>query len=395
MKRSERCFTVTWDTFNQFGAVWWAQKVDFSSDTAFNFVVYMGSRDGGGADGLAFVMHQDPRDTIIDPSQTITIGGAGTWDLAAATGDDGGGLGFAMHQSRVGPNTIPGPHGPGDSPENHKIQKSVAIEIDTWNNTDVPDGRAGADANGVNQTVSPFYGWDHTSVVYNGDIYGQQQVITDANGNTGRILPIKPGYIFGTGNNPDGSVYHNIEDDRCYMFQVRWIVNPDGTQTMELWADMYNGSTNLTGLQMVMTHTDDMIGKVFNGNPVMRFGFTGSTGGARNEQTICLLGENLKPFAQDDYASIPLNTTATIDVEANDNDPDGDQLHVPVIIDQARHGSATIFDSLGTNYMRYTPNTNYVGLDTIGYVTCDVNSIKCYAKCDTAQCLYYCGLHPV
>jgi hypothetical protein len=289
-----------------------------------------------------------------------------------------------MHQSSVGPNTIPGPHGPGDDPENHKIQPSVAVELDTWNNTDVPDGRRGTDANGTAQPLSPFYGWDHTSVVYNGDIYGQQQIIEDALGNRDRILPLKPAYAYGTANNPDGSVYHNIEDDRCYMFQIRWITNPDGTQTLQLWADVYNGSTNLDGLQMIMTHTDDMIGKVFNGNPIMRFGFTGSTGGSINEQTICLLGENLKPFAQDDYASIPLNTSTVIDVEANDNDPDGDQLHVPVIIEPAKNGQAVIFDSLDVNYLRYTPNTGFVGVDTLRYVTCDVNSIKCYAKCDTA-----------
>ena len=384
VKRSERCFTVTWEANNQFGAVWWADKVDFSNDTLFNFVVYMGDRDGNGADGLAFVMHQDPRDTIRNTSESVIIGGAGTWDLEAATGDDGGGLGFSMHQSRVGPNTIPGPHGPGDDPENHKIQNSVAVEMDTWNNNDVPDGNNGTDANGINQPTSPYFGWDHTAVIYNGDLYGGQQVITDANGDTGRILPLKPGYAFGTGNNPDGSPHHNIEDDRCYLFQIRWEVQPDGTQDLSLWADVYNGTTNTDGLQLVMTHNDDMINNVFGGNSVMRFGFTGSTGGAINEQTICLLGENLKPFAQDDYASIPMNTTTVIDVESNDNDPDGDQLHVPIIIEPARNGTAVIFDSLDINYMRYTPNTNYTGLDTIGYVTCDVNSTKCYAKCDTA-----------
>jgi len=385
VKRSERCFTVTWESNNQFGAVWWADKVDFSQDTSFNFVVYMGDRDGNGADGLAFVMHQDPRDTITDPSEQVIIDTDGrrrTWDIGAATGDDGGGLGFAMHTSRVDDNQIPGPH--AYYRENHKIQPSVAVEIDTWNNRDVPDGRNGTDANGVNQAASPYYGWDHTAVIYNGDIYGGQQVIEDANGNSGRILPLKPGYAYGTGNNPDGSVYHNIEDDRCYMFQINWEVNRDGTQTMQLWADVYNGTTNLDGLQLIMTHTDDMLGTVFGGNPIMRFGFTGSTGGSINEQTICLLGENLKPFAQDDYASIPMNTTTVIDVEANDNDPDGDQLHVPIIMDPARFGQATIFDSVGVNYMRYTPNTGYVGRDTIGYVTCDVNSTKCYAKCDTA-----------
>ncbi|MCK5105918.1 MAG: hypothetical protein KAR17_24010, partial [Cyclobacteriaceae bacterium] len=248
VKRSERCFTVTWEANNQFGAVWWADKVDFSSDTLFNFVVYMGDRDGNGADGLAFVMHQDPRDTITDSGQQVIIGGAGTWDLEAATGDDGGGLGFSMHQSRVGPNTIPGPHGPGDDPENHKIQNSVAVELDTWDNSDVPDGRNGMDANGVNQPVSPYKGWDHTAVIYNGDLYGGQQVITDANGNTGRILPLKPDYAFGSGNNPDGSSYHNIEDDRCYLFQIRWEVNADGTQNLQLWADIYDGTTETNGL---------------------------------------------------------------------------------------------------------------------------------------------------
>jgi gliding motility-associated-like protein len=378
VKRSERCFTVTDNLNNQFGSVWWADKVDFSTDTLFNFVVYMGDRDGNGADGLAFVMHRDPRDTITDVSQTVNIGGnpSSPWPLSAATGDDGGGLGYAMHNSRVGPNTIPGPHGPGDDPENHKIQPSVAIEIDTWDNNDVQDGRSGNDGNGIWQPTSPFKGMDHTSVVYNGDVYGGQQQITDANGNTDRILPLKPSYVFGSAN--------NIEDDRCYTFQVRWITNSDGTQTLELWEDIYDGTTNTTNLQMIMTHTDDMINNVFGGNTLMRFGFSGSTGGARNEQTICLLGENLQPFAADDFASIPANTSQVIDVEANDNDPDGDVLHVPVIISPPQNGSAVIFDSLNINFLRYTPNLNYTGADSLVYVTCDVNSTKCYAKCDTA-----------
>ncbi len=384
VKRSERCFTVTQEANNQFGAVWWADKVDFSTDTLFNFVVYMGGLDGNGADGLAFVMHQDPRDTTTDSSRQVIIGGAGTWDLEAATGDDGGGLGFAMHKSRVGPNTIPGPHGPGDDPENHKIQKSVAIEFDTWNNNDVPDGKSGLDGNLVNQPLSPYFGWDHTSVIYNGYLYGGQQIISDAQGNTGRILPLKPDYAFGSADNPDGSPHHNLEDDRCYFFQIRWKVNADGTQSLELWAGVYDGTTNTDNLFLIMTHNDDMINNVFGGNPVMRFGFTGSTGGAKNEQTICLLGENSQPFAQNDVASIPMNTPTVIDVESNDNDPDGDQLHVPIIIDPANHGLATIFDSLDVNFLRYTPNANYVGLDTVGYVTCDVNSTKCYSKCDTA-----------
>jgi hypothetical protein len=388
VKRSERCFTVTANKNNQFGSVWWAEKVDFSKDTIFNFVVYMGDRDADGADGLAFVMHQDPRDTITNAAQTVIIDGnpSSPWPLSAATGDDGGGLGYAMHNSRVGPNTIPGPHGPGDHAENHKIQPSVAIEIDTWNNGDVQDGKAGNDGNGKAQPLSPYYGMDHTSVVYNGDLYKQQQIITDAIGNTGRILPLKPSYMYGSAN--------NIEDNNCYTFQIRWNVNPDGTQSLELWADFYDGSTSTGNLQMIMRHTDDMLSKVFGGNTLMRFGFTGSTGGSRNEHTICLLGENLAPFAADDYASIPVNTTKVIDVESNDNDPDGDVLHVPVIIRTPKNGSAVIFDSLNVNFLRYTPNANYTGRDSLVYVTCDVNSTKCYAKCDTAVVRITVGCNP-
>lgn len=382
-KRSERCFTVTNAINNQFGSVWWADKIDFSKDTTFNFVVYMGDKDGNGADGMAFVMHKDPRDTIVDFSQQMTIGGAGTWDLSAATGDDGGGLGYAMHQSRVNNNTIPGPHGTGNDPENHKIQPSVAVEIDTYNNGDVQDGKNGIDAHGVMQPISPYSGWDHTSVVYNGDLYGSQQLIYDGEGNSGRILPLKPAYAFGAGNN-------NIEDDECYTFQIRWDVLSDGTQNLELWVDAYNGSTNTGGLSLVMTHNGDMINNVFGGDASgMRFGFTGSTGGLNNEQTICLLGENLAPFAADDYVVVKVNESGAINIEPNDNDPDNDQLHVPAIINSPLNGQAVVFDSLqadgkSENFIRYIPNTNYTGKDTLTYVTCDINGTKCYAKCDTA-----------
>ena len=374
-RRSQRCFTVTEEDNNQFGSVWWVDKVDFAGDTAFNFVVYMGDRDGNGADGLAFVMHTDPRDTLDNPSVYIgqrrnSAGQLIDMYQEGATGDAGGGLGTAIHNS---------------APVwNQRIWPSVIIEFDTWNNRDVQDGRSGTDCRGINLPQSPYYGWDHTAVVYNGDLYCQQQVITDANGNTGRILPIKPAYAYGTANNPDGSPYHNIEDNRCYMFQVRWTVNPDGTQTLQLWADVYNGSTDLTGLQLIMTHTDDMIGNVFNGESLLRFGFTGSTGGSINEQTVCLLGENLKPAAVDDYATIPLNTGAIIDITANDNDPDGDHLSVPWLVIPPRNGVASVYDSAGTDMLRYIPNVNYTGQDSLAYTTCDVNSTKCYAKCDTA-----------
>jgi len=372
VKRSERCFTITLDENNQFGAVWFRNKGNFNNDTTLYFVVYMGDKDSKGADGLAFVMHDDPRDTIVDTNQTVDIGGGGTFDLEAATGDDGGGLGYAMHESRVNNNDIPGPY--GDKRENHRIQPSVAIEFDTWDNGDVQDGK-----NGNNQPKSPYKGWDHTAVVYNGDVYNEQQDIIDENGDTSKILPLLP--ISKWGNNK------NVEDNNCYAYKIDWKVNNDGTQSLEMWADNYVEGVDAEDFNysLVMSHTDSMLSKIFNGVTNLRFGFTGSTGGSKNEQTICLLGGNTKPVAGDDFASTEVNTPVSVNVEDNDIDFDGDNLFVPIIIKQPDNGTATVVSQSGVNFISYTPNTNFTGTDTITYKTCDVDSDKCYALCDNAD----------
>lgn len=338
VKQSEKCFSITPEANNQFGAAWLTDKIDFSKDTVFNFVVYMGSTDGTGGNGLDFVMHKDPLDTGVNSTA--------------------------------------------------KIIPSVTIEIDTWNNSDVQDGLAGTDANGVVHVTSPYYGMDHTAVVYNGDKSGGLQQISTDGVNFDRILPLKPAAIF--------PVSQDIEDDACYTFQVKWDVQADGTQNLELWIDTYDGTSNTGGLQMIMRHNDDMINNVFGGDASdVWFGFTGSTEAVTsNEQTICLLEDNPEPVAQDDAVSIPLNSTVEIDIESNDNDPNGDQLYVTGIAIPANHGVATIIDSLNVNYIQYTPNISYVGLDTIAYVTCDANSTKCYSKCDTAYVYINVGCIP-
>ncbi|GEM_PF-2742290 len=393
VKRSERCFTITYDQGNQFGAVWFRDKGDFSQDTALYFVMYFGHKNSDGADGFAFVMHNDPRDINVDPSQTVDIGGGGNFDLEAATGDDGGGLGYALHNSRVNNNTIDGPHPDGSGTtwrDNHRIWPSVAIEFDTYYNGDVQDGANNSGA----PPASPYSGQDHTSVVYDGDLYNQQQEIWgyDQNGNLfqNRLQPILP--IEGWGWNKDA------EDNNCYAFKINWIVNNDGTQTLELWADNYDPDildAEDYNYYQVMTHTDDMINGVFDGITDLRFGFTGSTGGLNNEQTICLLGGNSRPTALDDFASTPVNTPVTVDVESNDNDFDGDNLFVPTIVQQADNGFAEVISVGDDNFIRYTPNTNFVGTDTIRYRTCDVDSDKCYALCDEANVIITVGCETI
>lgn len=361
VRRSQRCFTITRDMNNQFGSVWFRDKIDFSQSQTLDFVIYMGDKNGGnrGADGIAFVMHNDPRDTIDNPAEIIP---ALNFPRQGATGDAGGGLGYAFHNS---------------NPQMRQaIRPSVAVEIDTYDNN---NGTWAGDATFPGGTTTEFRtNIHHTSVVYNGDLYSQQQVIKNREGVESKVHRIKPLPEY------QGPAQNYIDDNLCYAFRINWIVNGDGTQTLELWIDNYDGTTNTDNLILVMTHTDNMLDDVFGGTSLLRYGFTGSTGGARNEQTICLLGENLAPYAVDDYASTLINTPVVIDVEANDNDPDGDHLSIPYIVTPPRNGVAEVVSIGNQDHVRYAPNANFVGLDSLQYRTCDVDSDKCYAKCDDA-----------
>lgn len=303
-QRSVRCFTVTYEKMGQFGTVWWPNKLDLSQPIELNFIIYLGRLNGNGADGMGFVMHDDPRG----------------FD---AIGDKGGGLGFGKHPSH----------------DINKILPSLGIEFDTWYNPD-----CGPDAE-IRE--------DHTTVVYNGDMCNPQF----------KPIPIKPAANYAV---------QNIEDNKCYDFRITWTPNIDSTQTINFTIDGHQ----------VFNFTDSIISKVFKGKHEVYYGFTGSTGGAINEQTVCLLGGNTTPFAVSDYKETFVNTPVDINVTANDYDPDGDQLDTINIISFPKNGTV---DVLNSDSIKYTPNTGYFGYDSLQYVTCDINSLKCYAKCDTAK----------
>ncbi len=83
---------------------------------------------------------------------------------------------------------------------------------------------------------------------------------------------------------------------------------------------------------------------------------------------------NDAPVAEPDSATVQENSSVIIDVLANDSDPD-DPLGIPDVIDGPDHGSATVnADSTIT----YTPDPDYVGVDTFTYAICDPGPL-----CDT------------
>ncbi|MEM7533600.1 MAG: Ig-like domain-containing protein [Chloroflexota bacterium] len=77
--------------------------------------------------------------------------------------------------------------------------------------------------------------------------------------------------------------------------------------------------------------------------------------------------ENSAPDARDDVVVTPEDTTATLDVLANDFDSDGNTLTVS-IVDAPKHGTA----SVNADYtILYTPTAGYTGPDTMRYQVSD------------------------
>ena len=70
--------------------------------------------------------------------------------------------------------------------------------------------------------------------------------------------------------------------------------------------------------------------------------------------------------AQDDAVSTPADTAISIDVLANDSDPDGDGLQITGVSTPA-HGSAAIEGAA----IRYTPAAGYSGADSFAYTVSD------------------------
>jgi len=121
------------------------------------------------------------------------------------------------------------------------VSPSVGVTIDTWQNAD-----AGSN--------DPFY--DHIAIQLNGNI--DHQNLT--NNIAGPVTALQ-------GND-------NIEDCKWHTLRIQW----DAT-TKKLTAYI-DGALRVSVVK-------DFITDVFGGNPLVFWGFTGSTGGARNLQQFC------------------------------------------------------------------------------------------------------------
>jgi len=102
---------------------------------------------------------------------------------------------------------------------------------------------------------------------------------------------------------------------------------------------------------------------------------------------------NRPPVAVNDHETIPMNTTSSFNVKANDSDPDGDSLSIPHIVIQPVNGTIVSVADNGT--VVYKPNTNVESInnqpvDSFEYYICDTLAAHpVWPLCDTAEVYIY------
>jgi len=176
-------YLLTKELGNQSGAVWSLETIDLSKDFEVVSKLNLGSITSSGADGIAFVLQP----------------------LSSDQGSSGGGIGYL-----------------GISP-------SVAVEFDTWFNSENSD---------------PF-STDHAAVHLNGVISADENAVD-------------------LGEIEDG-IYHDA------VFS--WVAS---TKTLTV---SWDGN-------VIITYTKDIVSEVFSGNPQVYYGFTAATGGSVNNQSV-------------------------------------------------------------------------------------------------------------
>ena len=146
------------------------------------------------------------------------------------------GMCFILQQAGNVGNTVVSNNGGSIGYSGGPFSPSLAVEIDTWQNNDLGD---------------PSY--DHIGI-----------------GRDGSVMHNVSGPVQALVNNA------NIETGQSYPFRVTW--DPD----VNLFEVYFDGVLR-------KSLTMDIPSAIFGGNPLVYWGFTGTTGGATNIQTFCLV----------------------------------------------------------------------------------------------------------
>lgn len=233
--------------------------------------------------------------------------------LGCADGSGADGIAFVLQPISTSVGTVGG--GLGYS----GVKPAVGVTIDTWQNGSPTT--TGADGD-------PFF--DHIAIQLNGDLNHKDS-----------IAPLPINNIAGPVTALAGS--DNIEDCQWHILRIQW---DEPTKTLSAYVD------GVLRVSAVKDFTRD----VFGGNPLVFWGFTGSTGGAKNLQQMCTALKPLFNFLPSQKRCIGEKITfydATISF-------------APVQKIYWDFGDGSPIDSVNTNPVHsYTSAGNYTVLQTV------------------------------
>lgn len=154
------------------------------------------------------------------------------------------------------------------------------------------------------------------------------------------------------------------EDQPVFISVLANDFDPDGdTVTVSSFTQPSNGSvSNNNG---VLTYQGD---SNFNGSDSFTYTITDGNGNFDTASVSVTVGAvNDRPIANNDSATTDQEVPVTINVLANDLDPDGDSLAI-ASVGSASNGNVT---DNGNGTVTYTPNPGFFGSDSFTYVVTD------------------------
>ena len=154
------------------------------------------------------------------------------------------------------------------------------------------------------------------------------------------------------------------EDTEGDVFVLGNDSDPDGgTLTVTAFDQPANGTVSITaGIAAYLPAAN------YNGPDSFHYTVRNASGATSTATVfVTVVAVDDAPVASDDAASLDEDTSATIDVVANDRDIDRDPL-VVASVTQPAHGSATI---VSAHEVRYTPAANFHGSDSFTYSVAD------------------------
>jgi hypothetical protein len=201
---------------------------------------------------------------------------------------------------------------------------------------------------------------------YNGAAYSdiaEDHIALNANGNFS--TPVA-GPIQASASNP------NIEDGAYHDVRVVW--DPVAT----LFTVYFDGVLRIT-------YTNNLINSVFGGNPIVYWGFTGSTGLAKNLQTVCpgtLPGTSL-PFIWGDFTAREENNSTLLNW-ATLSELKTNQFEVERSFNGAAFEKIGVVmsnkSSTGTNRYHFTDASAVAQIVYYRIKTKDINGFSYYSK---------------